>query len=153
MRRPGCSFRTILHHGRRGGRAPVWALPRFTGIVTQNGGFINVSSEPGKGTTFRIYLPHHTGKKLPHSIKTPGIQIKRGTETILLVEDEPSILKMVTMMLEMEGYEVLSAGSPGEAIEMAREHSGEIHLVVSDVVMPEMNGRDLARNILSSTPW
>ncbi len=137
---------------KEGGQGTGLGLATVYGIITQNGGFINVCSEPGQGTTFRIYLPHHTGKKLPHSIKTPGILTKRGSETILLVEDEPSILKMVTMMLEMEGYKVLPAGSPGEAIRTAREHSGEIHLVVSDVVMPEMNGRDLARNILSLYP-
>jgi two-component system, cell cycle sensor histidine kinase and response regulator CckA len=137
---------------KEGGQGTGLGLSTVYGIVTQNGGFINVCSEPGQGTTFRIYLPHHTGKELPHSIKTPGILTRRGSETVLLVEDEPSILKMVTMMLEMEGYKVLPAGSPGEAIRMAREHSGEIHLVVSDVVMPEMNGRDLARNILSLYP-
>ncbi len=76
----------------------------------------------------------------------------RGHETILLVEDEPAILKLTTKMLEMQGYTVLAASTPGEAIRLAREHAGEIHLLMTDVVMPEMNGRDLAKNLLSLYP-
>jgi two-component system cell cycle sensor histidine kinase/response regulator CckA len=76
----------------------------------------------------------------------------RGNESILLVEDEPSILAMTAKMLEMQGYVVIGAGSPGEAIRLAREHHGEISLLMTDVVMPEMNGRDLARNVLTLYP-
>ena len=127
-------------------------LATVYGIVSQNGGFITLSSQEGEGTTFRICLLAADSAQ-PAS---PGISREespvRGSETILVVEDEPSILKMVTMMLEMEGYTVLPAGSPGEAIRLAREHSGDIELLVSDVVMPEMNGRDLARNIISLYP-
>jgi len=68
------------------------------------------------------------------------------------VEDEPQILEMIMLMLESQGYLVLCAGSPGEAIRLAREHGGEIHLLMTDVVMPEMNGRDLAKNLLSLYP-
>ncbi|HPJ48992.1 MAG TPA: PAS domain S-box protein, partial [Synergistales bacterium] len=127
-------------------------LATVFGIVSQNGGFITLSSREGEGTTFRICLPAADSEETA----SPGISHQesppRGSETILVVEDEPSILKMVTMMLEMEGYTVLPAGSPGEAIRLAREHSGDIELLVSDVVMPEMNGRDLARNIISLYP-
>jgi DNA-binding NtrC family response regulator len=73
-------------------------------------------------------------------------------ETVLIVEDEESILKMTQMMLERMGYKVLAAGTPGEAISLAREHAGQIHLLMTDVVMPEMNGRDLAGNLLSLYP-
>ena len=73
-------------------------------------------------------------------------------ETVLIVEDEESILKMTQMMLERMGYKVLVAGTPGEAIALAREHAGEIRLLITDVVMPEMNGRDLAGNLLSLYP-
>ena len=76
----------------------------------------------------------------------------RGHETILLVEDEPALLNLATRMLENQGYTVLAASSPGEAIRLAREHRGEIHLLITDVVMPEMNGRDLAKNLLSLYP-
>jgi DNA-binding response OmpR family regulator len=74
--------------------------------------------------------------------------IARGHETILLVEDEPMILEMTREMLEGQGYVVLPAPTPGEAIRLAREHTGTIHLLMTDVVMPEMNGRDLAANLL-----
>jgi two-component system, cell cycle sensor histidine kinase and response regulator CckA len=76
----------------------------------------------------------------------------RGHETVLLVEDEPGILEMTTRMLERLGYTVLAAGTPGEAIRLAQEHSGRIDLLMTDVVMPEMNGRDLAKNLLSIYP-
>ena len=128
-------------------------LATVYGIVKQNNGFINVYSEPGQGTTFKIYLPRYRTAKmefLPEKVKEP--QTERGQETILLVEDEPSILKMTTMMLERLGYQVVAAKTPGEAIRLAQEHTGKIDLLVTDVVMPEMNGRDLAKNILSIHP-
>ena len=75
-----------------------------------------------------------------------------GNETILLVEDERSILRMTSKMLAQMGYKVLAAGTPGEAMDLAREHAGEIHLLLTDVVMPEMNGRELAGNLLSLYP-
>jgi len=76
----------------------------------------------------------------------------QGRETILLVEDERAILEMTTQILEKHGYSVLAAGTPGEAVRLARENAGKIHLLMSDVVMPEMNGRDLAKNLLSLYP-
>ncbi len=127
-------------------------LATVYGIAKQNNGFINVYSEPEKGTSFRIYLPRHeTEKKQIHKkdLMTPDA---RGKETILLVEDEPAILRMTAIMLERLGYSVLEASTPGEAIRLAREYSGEIHLLMTDVVMPEMNGRDLAGNLLSLYP-
>ena len=127
-------------------------LATVYGIVKQNGGFINVSSEIGEGTCFSIFLPCYLGKESPLSGGATPEQIERGNETILLVEDEPAILKMTTMMLELEGYAVIPAETPGKAIQLAREHPGNIDLLLSDVVMPEMNGRDLARNILSLYP-
>ena len=127
-------------------------LATVYGIVKQNNGFINVYSEPEKGTTFRIYLPRHETEAKQIRKKAPAAPDARGSETILLVEDEPAILKMTTKMLELLGYTVLGASTPGEAIRLAREHSGEIHLLMTDVVMPEMNGRDLARNLLALYP-
>ena len=127
-------------------------LATVYGIVKQNNGFINVYSETGRGTTVKIYLPRHSAKTDREMETHPPQTLVRGSETILLVEDEPSILRMTRMMLERIGYKVLAAGTPGEAIELAREHAGEIHLLMTDVVMPEMNGRDLARNLLSLYP-
>jgi signal transduction histidine kinase len=133
-------------HGTGLGLATVY------GIVRQNSGFINVYSEPGQGTTFAIYLPRHVGKTAQIRKKASAKLAARGNETILLVEDEPTILKMTAMMLEMLGYTVLSANTPGEAIRLAGEFTGEIHLLLTDVVMPEMNGRDLSINLLSRYP-
>ncbi|MBF0233136.1 MAG: PAS domain S-box protein [Desulfamplus sp.] len=134
------------------GKGTGLGLATIYGVVKQNNGFINVYSEPGQGTTFSIYLPRHRAKEAPLPDKEAIRPAALGHETILLVEDEPAILRMTTMMLERTGYKVLAAGTPGEAIALARERAGEIHLLMTDVVMPEMNGRDLAKNLLSLYP-
>jgi DNA-binding NtrC family response regulator len=127
-------------------------LATIFGIVKQNNGFINVYSEPGSGSTFKIYLPRlvadeDTNMTVPEKKAAAG-----GTETILLVEDEPSILRMTRMMLERKGYTVISAATPTQAMEKAKNHSGAIDLLMTDVVMPEMNGRDLAEEITALYP-
>jgi len=134
------------------GKGTGLGLATVFGIVKQNGGFINVCSEPDQGTTFRIYLPRYRAETESPLKKTADKIVMGGTETILLVEDEPSILNLARMMLERYGYKVLTAGTPGEAISLAREHTGRIHLLMTDVVMPEMNGRELAKNVLSLYP-
>jgi len=122
------------------------------GIVKQNNGYVDVYSEPGLGTSVKIYLPRHKGTK-EHPQEDKETPLPRGNgETILLVEDEPSILKVGRRLLERLGYTVLTTCSPGEAIRIVREHEGEIHLLISDLIMPEMSGRDLARHILSLQP-
>ena len=134
------------------GKGTGLGLATVYGAVKQNNGAINVYSEPGQGTTFTLYLPRHAGKSegaLAEGVAGPALQ---GQETILLVEDEPAILQMTTRMLAGLGYTVQAANTPGEAIRLAREHAGEIHLLMTDVVMPEMNGRDLAKNLLSLYP-
>jgi len=127
-------------------------LATVYGIVKQNNGFINVYSEPGQGTTFKIYLPQHatTGEPVPEAEKAESAA--PGRETILLVEDEPMILDMAKAMLQTLGYTVLSAATPGEAMRTAQEYASAIHLLMTDVVMPEMNGRVLAGNLLSLYP-
>ncbi|MCP4576911.1 MAG: PAS domain S-box protein [Deltaproteobacteria bacterium] len=134
------------------GKGTGLGLATVYGIVKQNNGFINVYSEPGRGTTFKIYLPRHEGEPGRMQEKSPAAPAARGHETILLVEDEPAILAMVKMMLERLGYTVLAAGAPGETIRLAGEYAGEIHLLMTDVVMPEMNGLDLAENLFSLYP-
>lgn len=133
------------------GKGTGLGLATVYGIVKQNRGFINVYSEHGRGTTFRIYLPRHSDKAEapPKENKAP---CQQGSEVVLLVEDEPAILEMTTMMLERLGYRVLATGAPTSAIDLAQKFAGKIHLLMTDVVMPEMNGRDLAKNILSYFP-
>jgi CheY-like chemotaxis protein len=128
------------------GLSMVW------GVVEQNGGFIGVESRPGEGTTFRLWFPRHQGKAEPASVPASAEPSPRGRDTILVVEDDPANLRLTTRILKSQGYEVLSAARPGEAIARAREHPGEIDLLLTDVVMPEMNGRDLAKNLLSLYP-
>jgi CheY-like chemotaxis protein len=122
-------------------------LSTVYGIIRQNNGFINVYSEPGKGTTFKIYLPAITSKKGIGSEKISETPLRVGTETILLVEDEETILKLGKKMLERLGYIVLTANNPGEAIRLAEEYPYDINLLITDVIMPEMNGRELAMRI------
>ena len=122
-------------------------LPMVYGIVKQNNGFINVYSEPGNGSTIKIYLPRHEGKVVEiQEESTMEIPKGRG-ETILIVEDELSILKLAQKILEGLGYTVITANTPGEAIGLAEEYAGKIHLLVTDVVMPEMNGRELTERL------
>ncbi len=127
-------------------------LPTVYGIVKQNDGFIHVYSEPGKGSTFRIYLPRHASQvdRVPAGIEEAPAR-GRG-ETLLVVEDEAAILEFCREMLQGLGYRVLSATTPGEAMGLARGHAGEIHLLITDVVMPDMNGRDLAGQIQGYHP-
>jgi len=136
------------------GKGTGLGLATVYGIVQQNHGFICVDSEIGKGTTFRIYLPAFKEGKAPRTVPEQGgvLLWPRGSETILLVEDEQAILKMTTMMLELLGYTVLAADTPGKAIDLAREHADEIHLLMTDVIMPAMNGRELAKNLLTLYP-
>ncbi len=134
------------------GKGTGLGLSTVYGIVKQNDGFINVYSEPGKGTTFRIYLPRHEGEA--GLIEAQGVAetpTSRG-ETVLIVEDDFSILKLAQRILENLGYTVLAASTPGRAEALAEEHAGHIHLLITDVVMPEMNGRDLAESLKAHYP-
>ncbi len=127
-------------------------LATVYGIIKQNNGFINVYSEPGQGTTFKIYLPLYTARHKNLAETTVKKSTVTGNETILLVEDEAMILKVTSLMLKRLGYNILTASTPGEAILLARNHACEIDLLITDVVMPEMNGRELAKNLLSYYP-
>lgn len=126
------------------GKGTGLGLAMVYGIVKQNDGFIDVYSEPGQGTSFKIYLPRYQGKEEQACSAKPKMPTDRGQETVLMVEDEPAILDLGKQLLEMQGYRVLAAGTPGEAMRLAEEHIGEIHLLLTDVIMPEMNGRELA---------
>jgi len=122
-------------------------LATVYGIVRQNNGSINLTSVPEKGTTFKLCLPRHLGEVVQLPASDPAKAALRGHDTVLLVEDEPAILKMGKQMLESLGYRVITAGLPKEAIAVAEKHAGEIHLLLTDVVMPKMNGLDLAAHL------
>jgi len=127
-------------------------LSTVYGIVKQNNGFINVYSEPKKGSTFKIYFPRYVGhKEEPIDLKK-DIVIKSKGETVLIVEDERDVLDLCTSMLEELGYKVLIAPSPNEAIKKTQTYEEEIHLLITDVIMPEMNGKELADKIKSIKP-
>jgi two-component system, cell cycle sensor histidine kinase and response regulator CckA len=134
------------------GKGTGLGLAMVYGIVRQNNGFINVYSELGHGTTFNIYLPVYKSDNDEMAAKTIPDTPAGGNETILLVEDDASVMKLGKIMLEKLGYTVLTTNTPSDAIRIAKENAGKIHLVITDVVMPEMNGRDLSRQILSLSP-
>ena len=133
------------------GKGTGLGLATIHGIVSQNNGSICVRSEVGKGTTFRIFVPRQIEEAAVVVPEAPHAAAF-GSEMILLVEDEPEILHVARRILERHGYRVLIAATPAEAILQATEHSAEIRLLVSDVIMPEMNGRDLAGRLGALIP-
>jgi len=134
------------------GKGTGLGLSTVYGIAKQNQGFVNVYSEPDKGTTFKIYLPRHAETE-PSAVVDAKTEIAQGRgETILLVEDDPTVLRLGERMLEGLGYMVIAAQSPDEAIGMFQEYRGEIHLLITDVVMPGMSGRDLSTQIRAIRP-
>ena len=120
-------------------------LSTVYGIVTQNGGMIDVSSEVGKGTTFSIYLPRHKGGEDKKEVLGETAQGEGGAETILIVEDEAAILRLAARILGEAGYRVYTATNPSQAAQLAAAIDGPLHLLLADVIMPEMNGRELER--------
>jgi len=133
------------------GRGTGLGMASVDGIVRQNSGLITVASEVGRGTTVNVFLPRVVLASARDGAGL-GDVAQRGTETILLVEDEPALLRLATRSLESLGYTVLPASRPDEALAMARSHRGPVHMLVTDVVMPGMNGRTLAERLLEDTP-
>ncbi len=134
------------------GQGTGLGLATVYGIVKQNNGFINVYSEPGKGTTFKVYLARHAGQPTDILEESEGALPLSQGQTVLVVEDEVSLLKLTREILGRLGYRVLTAGAPGEALRLVEEYTGEIHLLIADVILPEMNGRDLAEQIKKVRP-
>ena len=136
------------------GQGTGLGLAMVYGIVKQNGGFIEIDSRPGQGTTVRIYLPPHQGEAGTTGGRDTRamVSVQQGSETILLVEDEPVGLDMAKLMLEECGYRVLGASAPEDAIRLAEEHAGKIGLLLTDVVMPGMNGHALSTTLTSLYP-
>jgi CheY-like chemotaxis protein len=125
------------------GKGTGLGLATAYGIVKQSGGYITVDSEAGRGTTLRIYLPRVEGTAVVSGRTTSSSLSPVGTETILLVEDEAGVRRLSLTVLETQGYVVLQAASGDMALQVARSETGPIHLVVTDIVMPGMSGREL----------
>ncbi len=134
------------------GRGTGLGLSTVYGIVKQNGGYVTLESELGRGTTVRIYLPR--GDEPPRQPLAHPVSdvLVRGNETVLVVEDSPQVRSLTTKLLTNLGYLVLSAAAPNEAIRAAEAHAGPIDLLVTDVILPEMNGRELWTRIAQVRP-
>lgn len=134
------------------GKGTGLGLATVYGIVKQNNGFVYVYSEKDIGSCFKIFLPRHFEAEAVMVEKNSGESAPTGNECLLLVEDEPIILKMTKKILERLGYRVLSTQSPLEAIRLADDHKNEIRLLISDVVMPQANGKELAKALVENIP-
>jgi CheY-like chemotaxis protein len=134
------------------GKGTGLGLSTVYGVVRQSGGHIWVYSEPGQGTTFKIYLPlagHTAREKQPLAAPAESL---RGSETILLVEDEEALRGLTRSLLQDNGYTVLEAALPEAAAEIALRHGGQVHLLLTDMVMPGMTGRELAAKLAPIRP-
>src|SRR5437899_313156 len=134
------------------GKGTGLGLATVYGIVKQSNGYIWVESTPGKGASFQIYLPRHVGQQLAEEPKPDSRERLGGSESILLVEDAEPLRKLAQTFLETGGFRVLSAGSGEEALEVATSYGGTLDLLLTDVVMPGMNGRVLAEQLLPRQP-
>ena len=135
------------------GKGTGLGLATVFGIVKQNNGYIYVYSEPGQGTTFKIYLPRSESEAVPVVFGQKEETASGGMETVLIVEDEEALLELGKDTLEALGYTVLIASTPDQALHIAQEHAGEgIQLLITDVVMPGMNGRKLAEKVKAICP-
>jgi PAS domain S-box-containing protein len=134
------------------GKGTGLGLSTVYGIVKQSGGYIWVYSEPNKGTTFKVYLPRVAAEVecKPSVVEVPGAG--RGSETILLVEDEEAVRDLASRILSAKGYSVVAARNTKEAEQFSEKHAGDIHLVLTDIIMPGTSGRELARRISARRP-
>jgi CheY-like chemotaxis protein len=134
------------------GKGTGLGLATVYGIVKQNSGFIWVYTEPGMGTTFKIYLPQARQAKLLLQPPLPAEGCPRGCETLLLAEDEAAVRESTREFLSLNGYIVLEAKNGIEALALAQSYAGPIHLMITDVVMPQMGGARLAGELASDRP-
>jgi CheY-like chemotaxis protein len=127
-------------------------LSTVFGIVTQSGGHISVSSEPGRGAVFSVYLPHLAGAAKPETAAGHRQESPKGSGAVLVVEDQPEVRHLTCLILRGLGYEVLEAADGSEALSIAVRHGRPIRLLLSDVIMPGMNGKELAAQLAVLQP-
>ena len=127
-------------------------LATVYGIIKQCQGHIRVDSQPGIGTTFRIYLPVGSGSPSGDGVEEDTPSIVRGTETVLIVEDEPAVRKLTRRFLEISGYTVVEAATVADAIRAAESSDGAIDLLLTDVIMPDLSGPELAKRLRTLQP-
>jgi len=133
------------------GKGTGLGLSMVYGIVKQSNGYIMAYSEPGRGTTFKIYFPRTEESVSPLLQKAEG-KIATGTETILVVEDEPALRELTCVLLEDAGYKVLESSGVEDALETAKDVQRRIDLLLTDIVMPRMDGRELANQMVALRP-
>lgn len=134
------------------GKGTGLGLSTCAGIIMQNGGHITVDSEPGQGATFRVYLPRVDGVRRPVSYSNDPPQLPAGSETILIVEDESAVRSVVAQLLREQGYNVLEATNGEDALASLQREDQDVHLLLTDVVMPLMGGRELAEHLKDIHP-
>jgi CheY-like chemotaxis protein len=139
---------------KRPGKGTGLGLSTVYGIVKQNAGYVIVNSKLEKGTTFKIYLPRLSDTAslpLPQPPRMPE-RLSHGAQTVLLVEDEDPLRSLTRTCLESNGYSVIDASDAAMAIHLAKKHNGQIHLLLTDIVMPGMSGRELAKRLIGVHP-
>jgi CheY-like chemotaxis protein len=134
------------------GKGAGLGLATVYGIIRQSGGWIDVQSQVGQGSSFNIYLPRIDAGPLPADDGPASKDELRGGETVLVVEDDDAVRELTTTMLRGQGYNVLDAGNGQEACRVAKAHTGRIHLLLTDVIMPGMNGKELSKLLLELYP-
>ncbi|HEX6040204.1 PAS domain S-box protein [Longimicrobium sp.] len=134
------------------GKGTGLGLSMVYGIVKQSGGYVWIDSEPGRGTRVRVYLPVARGSEEDEDLPAVPLARARGRGTVLLVEDEETVRRIAERVLTRGGYDVLTAAEGAEAMALSRQHSGTIQVLVTDLVMPRMNGSDLARRLMAERP-
>jgi two-component system cell cycle sensor histidine kinase/response regulator CckA len=132
---------------KQSGQGSGLGLATVFGIVKQSGGHIIIDSEPSQGSTFRVYFPSTAERPGRTAVPTPPTLAIGGVETILLVEDEPAVRTFLARALRQQGYQVLDASNGGEALLIAEQHDGDIHLLLTDVIMPRVSGKQLAERL------